>query len=474
VANRSQSRQHFYGEGKPGQEHSNLPRALTAPTARSLEYWAQTRPDAPALVEAPRIENGRVENGPVEGAQVEPTRVENARTLSYREWNDYADQLADTLVDAGLVAGDVAALRAHTRLEWLVVACALAKIDAILLPIDPQASPRNVRRILIDAGAVALICDDVAPDQLSPQLTGLPFKLRASIDTPAAGFRNLWDMFPAVARPRFARSQPATITYRTQSSGALRAVSIPQRCIALASVSKTPTPDDGVSLMTLGAHHAFGTKQMWQALAAGRRMALLPHYEPLAALQAIESCGVTQWMDFPDTFQRLTTLDRARIRSIDLSSLRSIGVGGGGAPGPLKTWLVETFGPIVTQSFGLPETGLIARLPAEAPAARPGSCGRPTSGVIVEIRNLFGQRLPPNSIGEVWARTPESIERRLIGFRDEDAMLDENDFVRTGVSGRMDEDGFLFLDPLAEEAHADAAMLSRHVPIRLTGRPLQR
>ena len=351
----------------------------------------------------------------------------------------------------------------------MVVAWAVAKIDASLLPINPELTPSETRSILINAGAAALICDDAAPDQLAPMLTGHSFKLRASIDTPAPGFRNLWDMFPAVARPRFARSQPTTITYALPSSGALRAVKVPQRRIALAALSKTPTPELGVSLISLGAHHAYATQQIWQALAAGRRMVLLSRYDPLAALQAIDRRQVTSWMDLPGAFQRLTGLNLAIFQSLNLTSLQLVNVGGGGAPGPLKEWLIERFGPIVTQSFGLPETGLITRLSAEAPAARPGTCGRPGRGVVVEIRNPSGRRLPPNAIGEVWARTPDSIERRLLGVRDDERVLDENDFVRTGVSGRMDEDGFLFLDPLAEEAG-----LAGHSLIRLAGRTLQR
>jgi long-chain acyl-CoA synthetase len=426
VANRSRSRQYFYGEGQPGPQYPNLARPLTAPTARSLEYWAQTRPGEIAL-------------------------VEDGNVLSYRDWNDYADQLADAFADAGLCTGDVLALRARTRLEWLVVACAVAKLDAVLLPIDPRLPPQDVRRILIDAGAAALVCDDAAPDALLPLLIGLPFKLRATIDTPALGFRNLWDMFRAVARPRFARSQPTTITYAPKASGAMRAVKVPHRLIALASVSKTPAPDRGVSLISLGAHHTYAIQQIWQALAAGRRMVLLRRYSPLAALKAIEDARVTSWMDLPDAFQQLTEIDAAHIRSFDLSSLQLVNVGGGGAPGPLRDWLTEMFGLIVTQSFGLPETGLITRLPAVTSVSRPGTCGRPMRGVVVEIRNPAGQRLPPNAIGEVWARTPDSIERRLIGARDDEALLDENDFVRTGVSGRMDEDGFLFLDSVAGE-----------------------
>jgi long-chain acyl-CoA synthetase len=448
VADRSQSRKHFHGEGYPDPQHTHRPRPLTAPTARSLEYWAQTRPRETAL-------------------------IEGAHALSYGAWNDYADQLADTLADARLGAGDVLALRARTRLEWLVVAMAAAKLDIELLPLDPMLAPGDVRRILIDAGAAALICDDAAPQLLSPHLTGLSFKLRAAMVAPAPGFRNFWDMFPAVARPRFARSQPTTITYTQHLPGELRAVRVPQRRIAPAALSKTPTPDAGVSLITLGAHHAYAVQQIWQALSAGRRMVVMPDYDPLAALRVIEGNRVTQWMDFSDVFQPLAEIATHRVRAFDLSSLRSIVVGGGGASAVLKARLVDLFGPIVSQSFGLPETGLIARLPAETSAARPGTCGRPGRGVVVEIRNRLGQRLPPNAIGEVWARTPDSIERRLLGLRTEDVVLDENDFVRTGVCGRMDEDGFLFLDPLAQDAHSPA-LLTRHTPIRLLGRPLQR
>lgn len=363
-------------------------------------------------------------------------------------------------VDAGLSAGDVVALRARTRTEWLVVAWAASKIDATLLAVDPLLAPADLRRILIEAGAAAFICDDEAPGVLAPALAGLSLRLRATIDEPATGFRNLWDMFPAVAPPRFARSRPATIACMPGVSGPLRTVRIPQRRVALAAASKTPTPDDGVSLISLGLHHTYAAQQVWQALEAGRGMVLLPRYSPLAALRAIERWSVTDWKDFPEAFQHLRQAASARIRSFDLSSLRSIGVGGGGASPALKAWLTEMFGPIVTQSFGLPETGLIARLPAAHLTQRPGTCGRPERGVAVEIRSPTGHRLPPNATGEIWARTPGSIERQLVG--DAGWRRDENDFFRTGVSGRMDEDGFLFLDPRADNGGslpADEALI---------------
>ena len=55
MADRSSSRQYFYGEGQSGEEYSNLPRPLTAPTARSLEYWAQTRAGEPALFQDDKL-----------------------------------------------------------------------------------------------------------------------------------------------------------------------------------------------------------------------------------------------------------------------------------------------------------------------------------------------------------------------------------------------------------------------------------
>ncbi len=381
VVDRSGAREDFDDQGRLDRPHPSVARAMKEPVARSLEYWARARGKDVAL-------------------------LEDGRSLSWADWNDYADGLAQSMIGRGIGAGDVVALRMRSRIEWAVAAWAIGKIDACLLSLDAQLAPAEVRRILIDADAAALICDDEDPAALAASLTGLQMKLRSTVDVASPGFFNFWDLFPPVAPPRFARAHPEEIAYTAIGPEPLRAVHIPRPRIALASKSRPPAADNGASLITLTLSHSWAILQLWKAVSAGRRIVLTPRYEPVSALRAIERHGVTEWMDRANTFERLARLPARIVRRFDVRSLKSISVGAGGAPSELKAWLIATFGPILTESYGVPETGLITMLPAAMQPARPGTCGRPRRGVMVEIRDPAGQRLPPNAIGEVWARTP--------------------------------------------------------------------
>src|SRR5215510_9978752 len=142
---------------------------LKEPVARSLEYWASVRGSEHALYEADTA-------------------------LTYGEWNDYADLLADALAGRGLGADDVIAVRCRNRIEWAVIALAAAKIDVPLLTLDPDLSGRALRDRLIAGRASAIIIGDTDPGAISSALEGIPFRLRASMDTARPGFFNFWDL----------------------------------------------------------------------------------------------------------------------------------------------------------------------------------------------------------------------------------------------------------------------------------------
>lgn len=114
----------------------------------------------------------------------------------------------------------------------------------------------------------------------------------------------------------------------------------------------------------------------------------------------------------------------------------------------LKTRIVAAFGPILSEAYGSTEAGVIALMPADRQHEKPGSCGRPIRGVMIEIRDASGRKLPAESIGQVWARTPRSVECMLLGRRSH-GHRDSEGFIATGDAGRMDDDGFLYLSSRA-------------------------
>lgn len=390
---------------------------LKEPVARSLEYWASVRGGDYALYEA-------------------------ETALTYSEWNDYADLLADALAGRGLGLDDVIAVRCRNRIEWAVIALACAKLDARLLSLDPDLSSATLRERLIGAHVSAIIVGDCDPAAIAPALDGLPLRLRAAMDDASPGFFNFWDLFPPVAQPRFGRAQPTLISWTAGHTGEAAAVSIPRRLSAPASISPPPTPERGCSMITVPMHRAWGPVQFWAALGAGRAIALIRNFNPAEVVSAIERRSVTHWSGLPESFRDIAALPDRIVRAADTSCLQDLTVGGGVAPWPLKERIIDLFGPILSEAYGATETGVITRLPPERQSEKPGSCGRPIRGVVVEIRDAEGRRLPPNATGEIWARTPRSVACGLTG---PSARRDEDGFVATADVGRLDDEGFLYI-----------------------------
>jgi long-chain acyl-CoA synthetase len=373
---------------------------------------------------------------------------EGTASLTYGDWNAYADMLADAFTERGLGLDDVVAVRCRNRIEWAVIALACAKIDARLLTLDPDITPRTLRERLISSRATAVIVGDTAPVRLAPALEGLSLRLRSSIDAPFPGFFNFWDLFPPVAQPRFGRSQPSMMAWSSGAGG--RPVGLPRRRNAPASISRAPLPDHGVSLITTPLHRIWGCVQFWAALSAGRAISLTRAFNAAEALQLIAQHRVTHWCALPEAFADLHRLGADAVRAADTSSLKEVVIGGAAAPWLLKSWLADVFGPIVSEAYGSTEAGLISILPAPNFRTKRGSCGRPIRGAAVEIRDVEGRRLPAGAVGEIWARTQRTLECE-IGGGAKSPQRDAEGFVATGDAGCVDDDGFLYITGRAAE-----------------------
>jgi acyl-coenzyme A synthetase/AMP-(fatty) acid ligase len=137
----------------------------------------------------------------------------------------------------------VVAVRCSNRIEWAVIALACSKIDARLMTLDPDLSPRALRERLIASDVGAIIVGDVAPVRLAPALEGLPLRLRATMDGAFPGFFNFWDLFPPVAQPRFGATHPSLLAWTAGATGRSLPVGVPPRRAAPASLSRPPVPE---------------------------------------------------------------------------------------------------------------------------------------------------------------------------------------------------------------------------------------
>ena len=181
------------------------------------------------------------------------------------------------------------------------------------------------------------------------------------------------------------------------------------------------------------------------------KLVMMHRWEPERALTLIERHHVTSLVGVPT--QSWDLLEHPRFHEFDTSSLTS--VGGGGAPAPPK--LVER----VEHSFarGRPQLGYgMTETNAYGPGnygddyvEHPTSTGRtPTIVMDVEIRDVAGRVLPSDERGEIWLRSPTLI-RGYWEKPEATAGALESGWLRTGDLGRIDAEGFLYIEDRAKD-----------------------
>lgn len=93
-------------------------------------------------------------------------------SMTWREWSGAVDACAASLLAAGHVAGERAAVFAGNTLLWPVADVAVQGIGMVCTGIFPSAAPAQVREILADADITAVFVD--APERLAAVLAAIP------------------------------------------------------------------------------------------------------------------------------------------------------------------------------------------------------------------------------------------------------------------------------------------------------------
>lgn len=401
---------------------------LSEPEEGSPELWAARRPGGRAVIDGDAI-------------------------MTYGEWNELADRVAEGLSRLGLAAGDRLGMRFRLRTEWFVLQRALQKLGVAQVAVNWKLTADEAAYIIADSGAKGLACDDPDPTGWTREGIGL---LVTVGQQPGTGWVRYEDLVATDGAPaRFGPRQPSLVLYTSGTTGAPKGVppldpssvgDVGRLLRYSASVASVPPhPDGAVVLLSLPVHHGAGPGVATAACARGGTVVLLDPYDPEEALRLIELHEVQVWATVPTMLLRIKALPdevRARYRC---SSLLAVSAGAAVVPQGLKEWVVDWLGPgKLWEAYGCSEAGMISFLPPEHQLTKPGSSGLPYDGVEIAIVDGEWNRLPPGETGEIAVNTPVVLKGYL--GRDElgdDALKDG--FYRTGDVGHLDEDGFLFI-----------------------------
>lgn len=370
-----------------------------------------------------------------------------ATTLSYAELDGWVDRAAAGLLRSGVSPGRTVAVRLPVCPESVALIHAVWRIGGVLLPLGAGWPEAEVERALRASGAPALIVDE--PERVRSWLLGdvWPADGNAELSGPREGDVAAW----VVTSGSTGRPTPVGITHRNL------AVS------AQAVIHRLALREEDRWLTSLVPAHVGGLAMIYRAAVVGCTLVTWPRFDAGELADLIDDSEVTHASLVPVMLRRLIEARGSRPAP---PSLRCLLVGGAATPAALLDRALDLGYPI-SLTYGMTETtSQVATAIPDEVRGKPGSVGKPLSGVEVEIDARTG-----DVSGAIRVRGPTLAPG---------SSLTETGWLDTGDLGHFDADGDLWVtgrasdrivtggvrvEPFEVEAVLEAYPLAREVAV---------
>jgi len=385
-----------------------------------LAYWAQRRPDVPAII-APTGDR------------------------SFAELNARTNQLVRALRRLGLREGDGVALLCTNRAEFAEVGAACQRAGWRLTTINWHLTEDEAGYIVDDCEAKALVADgSLARVAAGARQRATRCEVGLAVGGPIDGFRD-YDAELA-GEPDDDIDDPvlgSSMLYTSGTTG--RPKGVYRREPAPAVIVNLFDYRDGDRHLCTGPlyHAAPLAFSLNVPLTYGVGVVLMERWDAEAALALVETYAVTHTHMVPTMFHRLLSLPADVRERHDLSTLRSVIHGAAPCPVVVKQRVIDWLGPVVWEYYAATE-GTGCFVDSGTWLTKPGTVGRPIDGQ-VRIGDEAGEPLPVGETGLVYLKAPDVGKFEYFKDSDKTASTYRGSYFTLGDVGYMDEDGFLFL-----------------------------
>jgi long-chain acyl-CoA synthetase len=374
------------------------------------------------------------------------------QAYTYADLDYRSQRLASTLAQGGVGKGDRVALLARNGVAFFDTMFAVARLGAILVPINWRLSPTEVGFILRDCDPVAVVVDE----DLAQLLPGKD-SWRLHLTIREAGARI--DMDAALVGT--ARDAPANgddvalIVYTSGTTGQPKGAMISHANFSRHCGLDHPDVPGwyginraDICLVALPLFHVGALELALRPLFTGATVVLHRDVDPARIVRDIVDFRVTMTGLVPTALQLL--LDHPSAGQADFSRLRKFFYGAAPIPlGLLKKGL-ERMECDFLQSYGMTEASgtcsmLAPRDHDDRSANRLKSAGRPVPGVEMQVVDGRGEPLAANMVGEICVRGPGVMAGYWQKPDATKATIADNGWMRSGDAGYIDEDGFIYV-----------------------------
>lgn len=366
--------------------------------------------------------------------------------------DDLSSRLANTLADLGVKQGDRVVVTMPNCPEVVIAFGGILKTGAAVVPVMPLLQAQEVRYILQDCRPkVVLTTETLATkvEKAAEEVQVPPQIYTLDESDSSRSLRQTVERASTVAPGTDVNEDDeAALLYTAGTTGNPKGVMLTHKNLysnakAAANTAKILQAKEGrVALGILPFSHAFGFTMMNVALMLGDKNVLLPYFDPVKVLEAIETYKVTHSAMVPAMFHELYHHPDAD--QYDTSSFFACISGSASLPAKLAQDFQRKFGCIVLEGYGLSEAAPIVTATDPLKPIKPGSVGLPLPGIEVAVVDENDNRLPADEVGELIVSGP-NVSKGYHGKPEETGKILRNGWLYTGDMARIDKEGYVFI-----------------------------
>ncbi|MCY3860295.1 MAG: acyl-CoA synthetase [Gammaproteobacteria bacterium] len=397
-------------------------------------HWVKHKPDHPAAINS------------ASGA-----------TLTYRELDEQSNRLAQLMFARGLRRGDHVSVFMDNDLTYFVVTWAALRSGLYLTTVNRYLTAEEAAyivdnsesRVLIVASNLSDVAREIPP--LTPRCDTY-----LAVNGEIPGYDAFDDAIGEYPSSRL-EIEPSGgfMLYSSGTTGRPKGILRP---LPEGNIDTEINPqnallamlwqvnEDSVYLSPAPLYHSAPIGFCTAIQAMGGTAVIMPRFDEIGALEAIEKYKVSHSQWVPTMFTRMLKLPANDRTQFDLSSHQVAIHAAAPCPTEIKKRMMDWWGPILYEYYGGTELNGLTHVTPQEWLEKPGTVGKPILGVI-HVCDEGGHELAPGEPGIVYFELPEMpFEYLKDAEKTKDAQHpDHANWSALGDVGYVDEDGYLFL-----------------------------
>ncbi len=393
------------------------------------------------------------------------------RRVSYAEYHENVNRVANGMLSLGVKRGDKVALYIGNMPEFMYCYIAAASIGAAAVPVATRFAAQEAQFVVDNSDSRFLIMVpkygetnfiDIAR-QFIPDCPKLEKVIVIGEDEDVSKINGAISgkiLFQPLgadsieklnkARAVVEEDDTAFMVYTSGTTGVPKAAMLTHKNLISYVRGQIKASDVNASdrlLLDIPVNHVGGgVMAIMSMLYVGGTLVMLDAFVPEEVLRTVEKERITIMGQVPAQYILLMMVPD--FDKYDLSSLRIAVVSAAPCPPEVFRQAKDKFGIYLTNGYGLSEvSGAITftRVDEDSFERLSESVGKPNEGIEIRIKDDKGNDLPVGNEGEICIKG-DAVMKGYYKMPDETALVMTDDgFFRTGDIGKMDEDGYLYI-----------------------------